>query len=79
MSASFDLAVVSGAPLQLFLSSISSFSARCMRKALCCSIQQSDLSFFPTVSMRLRPKRFVSLGFCVAGLVPESYVLGVIT
>lgn len=60
MSASFDLAAVSGAVLKLCFSSIPSISARFMRKALCCSIQQSHLSFSPTVSMRLRPKRWDS-------------------
>ncbi|KAL1531819.1 hypothetical protein AAHA92_31912 [Salvia divinorum] len=65
MSASFDLVVVvSGAVLKLCLSSI---SARFMRKALCCSVQRSDLSFFPTVSMRLRPKRTCTGVVCFGG------------
>lgn len=67
MSASFDLVVVSGALLKLSFSSIPSFSARCMQKALCCSIQQSDLSFSPTVSMRLRPKRTCTGVVCFGG------------
>ncbi|PIN05231.1 hypothetical protein CDL12_22225 [Handroanthus impetiginosus] len=55
MSASFDLAVVFGAPLKLCFSSIS--CDQCMLKSLCCALQQSTHRFFPTVSMRLRPKR----------------------
>lgn len=55
MSASSDLRVVFWAPLKL---SFCSDSVHCMRKSLCCSLQQSTHFFFPTVSMRLRPKRY---------------------
>ncbi|KAH6802108.1 hypothetical protein C2S51_033554 [Perilla frutescens var. frutescens] len=65
MSASFDLAVVSGAPLKLCSSP--SFSVHCMRKSLCCSLQQSALYIFPTFSMRLRPKRTCSGVQCFGG------------
>lgn len=57
MSASFDLAVVFGAQSKLCFSPVSSSSARCMLRSLCCSIQQSNLFSFPSASMRLRPKR----------------------
>ncbi|KAI3467100.1 hypothetical protein Pfo_023763 [Paulownia fortunei] len=67
MSASFDLAVVLGAPSKLCFSLVSSLSARCMRKSLCCALQQSNLTFFPTVSMRLRPKRTCSGVVCFGG------------
>ncbi|KAK4399941.1 hypothetical protein Sango_1100200 [Sesamum angolense] len=67
MSASSDLAVVFGAPLKLCFSSVSSFSAQCMRKSLCCALQQSTHFFFPTVSMRLRPKRTCSGVECFGG------------
>ncbi|KAL8463250.1 hypothetical protein ACS0TY_033266 [Phlomoides rotata] len=64
MSESFDLGVVVfGAPSKLCFSS----SALCMQKSLCCAHQQSDLSFFPTVSMRLRPKRTCSGVVCFGG------------
>ncbi|PIN22555.1 hypothetical protein CDL12_04748 [Handroanthus impetiginosus] len=66
MSASFDLAVVFGAPSKskLCLPSVSCLVADCMLKSLCCSLQQSNLSFFPTVSMRLRPRRTCSGVVC---------------
>ncbi|KAL3830928.1 hypothetical protein ACJIZ3_019730 [Penstemon smallii] len=64
MSASFDLAFVlfGLTSLKLCFSSSSSsvISANCSRKSLCCCLQQRNLSFFPTVSMRLRPKRTCS-------------------
>ncbi|KAI8539137.1 hypothetical protein RHMOL_Rhmol09G0157800 [Rhododendron molle] len=53
--------VAIGAPLKLWISSSSvSFSALCMRQRLCCLPQQTTHLSFPTVSMRLRPKRTCS-------------------
>ncbi|KAG8382912.1 hypothetical protein BUALT_Bualt05G0129000 [Buddleja alternifolia] len=70
MSASSDLAVF-GAQLKLcsISSSISSSinSAHCMHKSLCCVLQQSSQFLFPTVSMRLRPKRTCSGVECFGG------------
>lgn len=67
MSAGSDLAVVFGDSLKLGFSYISSSSAHCMRKSLCCKLQQSAHFFFPTVSMRLRPKRTCSGVECFGG------------
>lgn len=61
MSASFDFAAVFRALSKLCSFSSSSTlpsSALCHQNSLCCSPQQSAFSFVPTVSMRLRPKRY---------------------
>lgn len=59
MSAGFDLAVI-GALLKLSVSSSSQIAclALCCCMILCCFQQSLNLGF-PSVSMRLRPKRFV--------------------
>lgn len=57
MSASFYLALNFGAVLRLCFSSI---PAKCMPRSLCLVIEQSVRSFFPTGSMRFRPKRTCS-------------------
>ncbi|CAA3000828.1 Hypothetical predicted protein [Olea europaea subsp. europaea] len=67
MSASFDLGVVFGAPLKLCSCSYKSSSALCMQKSLCCEIRQRNFVLFPTVSMRLRPKRTCSGVECFGG------------
>ncbi|KAL3824084.1 hypothetical protein ACJIZ3_020113 [Penstemon smallii] len=69
MSASFELDVVIGAPLKLCFcySSSSIFSANFLPQNLCCALQQRKLSCFPTVSMRLRPKRTCSGVECFGG------------
>ncbi|CAA0825607.1 Ethylene-responsive transcription factor ERF118 [Striga hermonthica] len=68
MSASFDSAiVVSEAPVKLCSSSPSSSFGGRTRKSLCCGLQQSSFSLYPTVSMRLRPKRTCSGVVCFGG------------
>ncbi|KAK3013672.1 hypothetical protein RJ639_009642 [Escallonia herrerae] len=63
MSAGSELAAI-GAHLKLWISVI--FVNLCMQQ-LCCFFQQSFSLCFPTVSMRLRPKRTCSGVECFGG------------
>lgn len=49
-----------GAQLKLCISFSCVFFSLCMLQQLCCLFQQWIHLFFPTVSMRLRPKRTCS-------------------
>ncbi|MCE0481920.1 hypothetical protein HAX54_040129, partial [Datura stramonium] len=66
MSANFCLAVI-GALLKLWISVSSVIFDLCMQQILCCDHQQGISLFFPTVSMRLRPKRTCSGVVCFGG------------
>lgn len=57
MSAGSKLAAI-GAQLKLCISFSLVFFSLCMLQQLCCLFQQWIHFFFPTVSMRLRPKRY---------------------
>lgn len=59
MSAGSKLAAI-GAQLKLCISFSCVFFSLCMLQQLCCLFQQWIHFFFPTVSMRLRPKRTCS-------------------
>ncbi|RAL40196.1 hypothetical protein DM860_008336 [Cuscuta australis] len=71
MSARFGLGLLFGALLslkKLWLSVSPAFLNLCMPKSLlCCSVQQRNASFLPSVSMRLRPKRTCSGVECFGG------------
>ncbi|MCE3216367.1 hypothetical protein HAX54_006269 [Datura stramonium] len=65
LSANFCLAVI-GALLKLWISVSSVIFDLCMHKS-CCDHQQGISLFFPTVSMRLRPKGLVLGVVCFGG------------
>lgn len=65
MSAGFNLVAI-GAQLKLWISFASVFLSLCMQQ-LCCLYKQCVHLFFPTVSMRLRPKRTCSGVECFGG------------
>ncbi|KAI7996969.1 hypothetical protein ACSBR1_036551 [Camellia fascicularis] len=65
MSAESESALI-GAQLKLWISFTSVFFALCLQQ-LCCLYQQRTNLCFPTVSMRLRPKRTCSGVECFGG------------